>query len=50
MIDPRNEASIKLAEGLGFKREGLLREDQYFRGRFQDDVVYSILSKEWLKR
>lgn len=50
MIDPRNMASIKLAEGLGFKKEGVLREDQYFRGGFQDDVVYSILSEEWTKR
>ena len=50
MIEPRNEASIRLVEGLGFKREGVLREDQYFRGGFQDDVVYSILNNEWAKR
>ena len=50
MIDPRNEASIRLVERLGFTREGVLREDQYFRGQFQDDVVYSILSREWTRR
>lgn len=49
-IDPRNEASIRLVEGLGFKREGVLREDQYFRGGFQDDVLYSLLDREWTKR
>ena len=50
LIEPRNEASIRLVEGLGFKREGVLREDQYFRGGFQDDIVYSILDREWTKR
>jgi len=50
MIDPRNDASIRLVERLGFKKDGVLREDQYFRGRFQDDVVYSILSREWARR
>jgi ribosomal-protein-alanine N-acetyltransferase len=49
-IEPRNEASIRLVEGLGFKREGVLRGDQYFRGGFQDDVVYSLLDREWTKR
>jgi ribosomal-protein-alanine N-acetyltransferase len=50
MIDPLNEASIKLVKGLGFIREGVLREDQYFRGQFKDDVVYSVLSREWANR
>jgi ribosomal-protein-alanine N-acetyltransferase len=50
MIDPRNEASIRLVEGLGFRREGVMREDQYFRERFQDDVIYSILDREWTDR
>lgn len=50
LIDPRNEASIGLVEGLGFKREGVLRESTYFRGRFLDDVVYSVLAREWKHR
>ncbi|OGS41586.1 MAG: hypothetical protein A3K67_04290, partial [Euryarchaeota archaeon RBG_16_62_10] len=45
--DPRNAASMRLAEALGFKREGVLREDQLFRGKWVDDAVYSLLDWEW---
>lgn len=47
LIDPANTPSIRLAEGLGFRREGVLRENTYFRGRFIDDTVYSLLAPEW---
>jgi len=47
LIDPRNEASLRLVEKLGFTREGLLRESTFFRGRFLDDVCCSLLRREW---
>lgn len=47
LTDPVNTASIRLAEGLGFHRDGVLRENTFFRGRFIDDVVFSLLEPEW---
>jgi ribosomal-protein-alanine N-acetyltransferase len=47
LIDPRNVASIGLVEDLGFRRDGVLRENTAFRGRFFDDAVYSLLAREW---
>jgi ribosomal-protein-alanine N-acetyltransferase len=48
LIDPTNAASIKMIEGLGFKRDGVLREFTFFRGKFLDDVVYSLVAKDWV--
>jgi ribosomal-protein-alanine N-acetyltransferase len=50
LVDPVNRASIRLVEGLGFHRDGTLRENTYFRGRFIDDVVFSLLAREWRSR
>jgi len=50
LMDPANIASINLVKSLGFKKEGILRENTYFRGRFIDDIVYSILASEWKLR
>ncbi len=50
LIDPVNTASIRLVERLGFHRDGVLRENTYFRGRFVDDAVYSLLAREWRSR
>ncbi len=47
LTDPINTASIRLVERLGFHREGTLRENTYFRGRFIDDVIFSLLRQEW---
>ena len=46
-IEPINLPSIRLAERLGFRRDGILRENTFFRGRFIDDAVYSLLEREW---
>lgn len=50
LVDPRNEPSEALLRKLGFQREGVLREDTYFHGRFVDDVCYSLLAREWRGR
>lgn len=47
LVDPRNVGSIRTLDKLGFRREGVLREDALFRGRFTDDAVYSLLEQEW---
>src|SRR5262249_12714693 len=46
--DPRNASSIRALEGLGFRREGLLREHYLAQGEPQDAVVYGLLRWEWL--
>lgn len=42
-----NVAAISLAEKLGMKREGRLRERQRIGGRWLDTVVFGILEDEW---
>ncbi len=48
-IDPRNIASIKTVERLGFKREGYLRERWQINGEIQDAFFYGLLRHEWLR-
>ncbi len=48
-IDPINQASIKLIERLGFRKEAHFIESLFFHGKWVDDVVYAILAKEWIK-
>jgi len=50
LIIPENKRSIKLIQTLGFKQEGVLRENSIFEGKFKDDVVFSLLKKEWLAK
>jgi len=46
--DPRNTPAVKIAEKLGFKKEGVLREAVYVEGKgFMDEAVYSLLKKEF---
>ena len=47
-IDPRNDASRRLLERLGFRREGLLRNHRrHADGTPRDTVVFSIIDSEW---
>lgn len=46
-IDPTNLKSIKLVERLGFRKEAHFVESLYFHGKWVDDLVYALLSKEW---
>ncbi|GID29643.1 GNAT family N-acetyltransferase [Paractinoplanes brasiliensis] len=48
--DSRNVASASLMERLGFIREGLLRQQTYIKGEWTDDLIYGLLSDEWLLR
>lgn len=47
-IVPDNIGSVRVVEKLGFKYEGLLREQKMLHGEFKDANVYSILSHEFL--
>ncbi len=44
-INPDNVASGILLEKAGFTREAYFKEDFYFRGKFIDTAVYSLLTK-----
>jgi [ribosomal protein S5]-alanine N-acetyltransferase len=48
-VDPRNTASIRSLERLGFQREGFLRERWHVNGEIQDALFYGLLRREWLK-
>ena len=45
--DPRNVASHKVLEKVGFKNEGTLRKSFFMRGEWRDAYIYSILREEW---
>lgn len=49
-VDSENLRSIRLLERLGFAREGLLREKYYYKGRFHDELIYSLRKRDWEKR
>ena len=46
-VDPRNRASIRTVERLGFQREGYLRERWQVNGEIQDTVFYGLLRPDW---
>jgi len=48
-VDPRNAASIRTLERLGFQRDGFLRERWHVNGEIQDALFYGLLRREWLK-
>lgn len=49
-IDPRNAASVRALERLGFSREGLLRERWVVAGEISDSVLMGLLAREWQSR
>lgn len=46
-IDPRNIASAKSLERLGFQREGYLRERWIVAGEVSDSALYGLLARDW---
>lgn len=42
-----NANSTHVLEKLGMRQEGHLRENEFFKGRFWDTVIYGILEGEW---
>jgi RimJ/RimL family protein N-acetyltransferase len=46
-IDPRNNASGRSLERLGFQKEGVMRERWIVNGEVSDTVFYGLLRSEW---
>ena len=46
-IDPRNEASARSLERLGFKKEGHLRQRWIVAGEVSDTALYGLLHRDW---
>ena len=46
MIHVENTRSIRLAETLGFQREGRLRGNFYHGGVFHDHYIYALLESD----
>jgi RimJ/RimL family protein N-acetyltransferase len=49
-IDPRNAASIRSVERLGFTLEGHLRERYFVGHEIQDSLIYGLLEPAWRSR
>jgi RimJ/RimL family protein N-acetyltransferase len=47
--DTRNQASIRLLERLGLRREGHLRSSTWINGEWCDDYIYAMLRDEWVR-
>jgi RimJ/RimL family protein N-acetyltransferase len=47
LIDPENAASYKLAERIGFRREGHQKLAQRVRGEWRDSLVYGLLESDF---
>lgn len=48
-VDPRNGASLRLLEKLGFRREGHLRERYLKDGEIQDSILLGLLRQDYLE-
>ena len=46
--DADNRRSIATIERMGLRREGVMRQKDFYKGAFHDDVMYSILKEDWL--
>ncbi len=42
-----NAGSAHVLEKLGMRQEGRLRENEYFKGRWWDTLLYALLEHEW---
>ena len=49
-IDPRNEASQRVLEKLGFRREGYMPERWIVKGEPADTAFYGLLRRDWEAR
>ncbi|HYO29375.1 MAG TPA: GNAT family protein, partial [Thermomicrobiales bacterium] len=45
--DARNGASARVMERLGMRREAHLRENEFVKGEWCDELVYALLEDEW---
>ena len=45
-VEPENIASESVLQKIGFTREGLLREREFYRNKHQDLIVYGLLKSD----
>jgi RimJ/RimL family protein N-acetyltransferase len=45
--DALNTASHRLCERLSMRREAVLVENEWFKGRWSDEIDYALLGREW---
>ncbi|GAA3463281.1 GNAT family protein [Saccharothrix longispora] len=45
--DPRNTTSARLLERVGFRREGLRRENTWLRDEWVDDLLFGLLAPDY---
>lgn len=46
-VDPRNTASMKLMERVGFRKEGHFIKSLFWKNEWADDVIFALLKDEW---
>jgi RimJ/RimL family protein N-acetyltransferase len=46
---PHNPRSVAYSLKCGYKKEGLLRQHLYKKGKYYDSVVLAVLKQDWLK-
>jgi RimJ/RimL family protein N-acetyltransferase len=46
-IDARNDASVRLAQRLGMRREAYLVRNEWFKGEWTDEIDFAVLEDEW---
>jgi len=49
-VDPRNTASVRTVERLGFQQEGYLRQRWQVNGEIQDALFFGLLKPDWQAR
>jgi RimJ/RimL family protein N-acetyltransferase len=49
-LEARNEASARVLERLGMRREAHLVENEHVKGEWQSEVIYALLDREWASR
>ena len=46
-VDARNDASLRLADRLGMRREADLKSNEWFKGAWSDEIDLALLEEEW---
>ena len=46
-LDARNDGSARVLERVGMRREAHMRENEYVKGEWTDEVVYAVTEDEW---
>lgn len=49
-VDARNEASLRLADRLGMRRETHLISNEWFKGGWSDEIDFALLEDEWAQQ